>query len=245
MIHGLPEFQKACDRHGLKPLLGCEFYLVDSVERVRAEKDQKRYHQVAYAMDDAGLASLQRLASRAATADFYHKPLVDWASLEGHADGLVVTSSCLQGAIPQAILAGDVAEANRLVRWYRRVFGDRFYLEVHDHGIPDEAEVRRVTRLLADHYRIPVVAANDCHYPTRDDYEVQKAAVCIGMREQLATGGKYAHENLHMASEEGGNPLGGKGCPFPSREKAGAEVNRAPLAPCRGARKLRGPAPSR
>src|SRR5690606_32173381 len=103
-VSGLPDFARACDREGVKPIFSMEGYLVDSVERVKREKDQRRYHQVVHAMTGEGLANLFKLASWAGTDGFYYKPLMDFAALEKYSEGLIVTSSCVNGIIHKAIV---------------------------------------------------------------------------------------------------------------------------------------------
>ena len=199
-MHGAAAFWEACEKEGIQPLIGLEAYMVDSVSRVREEKDRTRYHQILIAKTDTGLSNLTRLASWAATKGHYYKPLVDFEQLRTYSEGLIATSSCMQGMISQAILHDGMAEAEKRLRWFLDVFSERFYFEVHDHGMEAEAKIRDAVELLSKKYDIPVICANDVHYLERNDREVQKRLMAIQIGTEKAE--EYSHTGLHMATPD-------------------------------------------
>jgi DNA polymerase-3 subunit alpha len=233
VCYGWPDFQKACDEAGVQPILGTEAYLVEDREEItrlrekssvaRTEMEdtilETSYHQVLLAKTQEGIRNLMGLMSWAAGEGFYRKPLIDFAKLEEHAEGLIATSSCLQGLIPQIALgngrfSGLSAEETRqklcaATETYLRLFGDDFYLEAHDHGIEDEKTMRDVVGWLSRKYNIPVITANDCHYSEPDDYWLQLVKTCLSTSNpgdptyfDSEEAGKYAHKDLCVKSAQ-------------------------------------------
>ncbi len=214
-VHGLPEFQKACHKAGIKPVLGCEAYLVEDFDRIQAIRKKKaadrtaddeaylkaRYHQLIIAKDQAGLDNLHQLMSWASTEGRYYKPLIDFRRLKEHRDGLIVTSSCISGIISRALVDDDWERAERLTKWFVDTFADDFYFEVHDHGIPEEAKIRAGIKRLAPKYGVSVVCANDSHYQRPDDVQIQSVKVGLSMRKNEGDT-DYAHERLHFATPQ-------------------------------------------
>jgi DNA polymerase-3 subunit alpha len=231
--YGWPSFQKACEEVGIKPILGIEAYLVEDFDSIRELRQKKlasctdrerklrktRFHQVLLAKTQEGLTNIMKLASWAADEGFYHEPTIDFRRLRKRSEGVIATSSCVQGILPQLALAGDpfgrwskrerVEKAHEITELYLDIFEDDFYLEAHRHGIEDEETMNNLVQYLAGKYDIPVITANDCHYAREEDYRAQKAKTCISTSK---TGnptcfgdpeaGKYAHENMHIKSAE-------------------------------------------
>jgi DNA polymerase-3 subunit alpha len=229
VCYGWPEFQKACDEAAIDCVLGSESYLVedrDEIARLREKGSAARtemedtilktnYHQILLAKNQAGLKNLMALMSWAAGEGFYRNPLVDFGKLEEHAEGLIATSSCLKGLIPQIALGNDrfspLSKQERrekisdVTETYLDLFGEDFYLEAHRHGIEAEETMREVVSWLSEKYDIPVITANDCHYAEPDDYWLQKVKTCLSMSDpgdpvhfDSEEAGQYAHENLHV-----------------------------------------------
>lgn len=217
-IHGWPEFQIACEKEGVKPILGVEAYIIDSLPQTYADKDGKDKalkteankqlrspcHQLLLAMTDEGVGNITKLVSRAASNHMhYRRPVIDLAMLKEHAEGVIATSSCMSGLIPKAIRNGDEEAVARYIRWFKDTFGDRFYFEVHNHGIEEEKVIRDAIVDLSRKHDVPVICANDVHYIDKDDYEVQKSLVQIAMGRTVGDGKEeYAHKGLHLASTE-------------------------------------------
>jgi DNA polymerase III subunit alpha len=215
-MYALPEFQKACDKHSVKPIHGCEFYLVRDIAQAKAAKtradlrDLGRYHQLLLAKNEEGLKNLYRLNSYAATEGMRYNPLIDLKILGEHSEGLIATSTCMQGIIPQTLLQKNkpysicLDEAEVLINWFKEHFGDDFYLEAHRHGIPEEETILQALPILSQRTGVKIVTANDCHYVNKEDYTLQDALVCISRNDLLSDTARFkiAHENLEVKTPQ-------------------------------------------
>jgi len=183
VMYGAIEFYESARAHGVTPIIGVEAYIAP---RRMADKDPKldatAFHLILLATNTEGYRNLLKLTTAAHLDGFYYKPRIDRELLSRHASGLVGLSGCLQGEIPKAILRGDLAAARELAGTYRDIFGPgNFYLEVQNHGLPDQQTVARGIAGLARDLGLPVSATNDVHYVTRDEADAQDALVCIQM----------------------------------------------------------------
>lgn len=169
-------YQKAMIAEGVKPIFGMEGYLVDSVDRVRAEKDKVNSHIVLLAQNQTGLKNLWKLSTLGYTKGFYNKPNIDWEMLKDHSEGLYGTSACMLAFMARAILADDEEKCYDLIGKYLDVFDDRFYLEMHtwqfinptsDKHFQMNADMAKINQGLLSLSRdlsIPLVVVNDAHY---------------------------------------------------------------------------------
>ena len=191
VMYGVIPFYRACLEEGIKPIIGCEMYLTpDDYTKKPPLKEQKIYHLLLLAESNEGYQNLIRLCTEAHLRGFHHKPRIDRHLLRKYADGLIATSSCLRGEIPQAILRGQYEEARRLIREYLDIFGrNHFYLELQDHKLPEQHKVNRILIKWAEEFKIPLVATNDVHYVEKNDHEIHDCLLCIG------TGSKLDDEN--------------------------------------------------
>jgi DNA polymerase-3 subunit alpha len=191
-LYGAAHFFKAAKRRGLKPILGMEAYIASGSrfekKRVILEgRTKSTFHATLLAMDEEGFANLLRLASTAFVDGFYYKPRIDRAAMREHARGLVCLSGCLAGEVNQALLAGRPEEAERIIREYQDIFGrENFYLEVMNHGLDLEDQVRRFMPELGRATGARLVATNDIHYVRPPDWEAQDVALCIGTGKTVA-----------------------------------------------------------
>lgn len=181
VLYGVIDFYREARKRGIKPIVGCEVYVAP---RSRLDKeprvDDNMTHLVLLCKDETGYRNLVQLVSRAYLEGFYYKPRVDRELLEEHTAGLIALSGCLAGEIPQLLLAGKKAEAEQTACYYRDLFGaDNFYLEVQDHGIPEEKQVCQDLFALSAKTGIPLVASNDIHYVKREDAPVHDVLLCI------------------------------------------------------------------
>ncbi len=181
-MFGAVEFQEAARRRGIKPIVGCEVYVAQGS---RFEKDastggfEGMNHMILLAMDATGYRNLVRLVSKGFLEGFYYKPRIDLDLLREHSEGLIATSGCLSGAIPQALVNGDRSRAWDLVEQYSRIFHDRFYLELQRHGIPAQEVVNRELMGMHRDLGLPLLATNDCHYLGRNDAHSHEALLCV------------------------------------------------------------------
>ncbi|MFQ5529026.1 MAG: DNA polymerase III subunit alpha [Gemmatimonadota bacterium] len=182
-LHGAWEFQEKARKRGLKPIVGFEAY-VSYGDRRRKERPPDApadySHLVVLAANRTGYHNLVRLSSRGFTEGFYRKPRIDRALLEELADGLVITSACLASEISHSLKRDRYDEARESAEWYARTFPGRYFLEVQDHGIPDQHKVNEGVLQLADELGLPVVLTNDAHYLRREDADAHDTLLCIG-----------------------------------------------------------------
>ncbi|MBO7218549.1 MAG: PHP domain-containing protein, partial [Clostridia bacterium] len=163
------KFHDDCVKNDIKPIFGCEFYVTEDLH-VKSGK-QKFNHLVLLAKDETGYKNISMLNSIAFKEGFYYKPRIDLNTLEKHHEGVVCLSACIAGNIPQAILDHRYEDAENLVKWFKDLFKDDFYLEIQNHHLEEELIVNQKLREYAKKYDIKLVATNDVHYINRDDAE--------------------------------------------------------------------------
>ncbi|MGM0688705.1 MAG: DNA polymerase III subunit alpha [Bacillota bacterium] len=180
-MFGIIDFYRAAKAAGIKPILGCEIYVSHrSRFQKEAKIDDSQYHLVLLAENDTGYRNLMRLVSAGYLEGFYYKPRVDRELLEECSEGLIALSACLAGEIPTMILNGQLEKAFEAARYYRDLFGpNNFFLELHDHGIPEQKTVNKVLADISRKEGIPLVASNDVHYLSKEDAAVHDVLLCI------------------------------------------------------------------
>lgn len=181
VLYGAIDFYKACQKEGIKPIIGCEVYVAP---RGRFQKEGKvdanLGHLVLLAENMTGYKNLIRLVSLAYTEGFYYKPRVDYELLREHSEGLIALSACLAGEIPDLLLAGQQGEAEERALCYQELFGEgNFFLELQDHGLREQKIVNQKLVALSKKTGIPLVATNDVHYLKKEDAEAQDILLCI------------------------------------------------------------------
>ncbi len=181
VLYGAVAFYKAAKKAGIHPVIGCEVYLAPrKMEQKEPGIDREYYHLVLLCENAAGYANLIQLVTASFTEGFYQKPRIDMEILRKHSEGLIALSACLAGKIPQLILSGDLAGAEEHATKMLEIFGkDRFYLELQDHGIPDQLKVNSGLVALSKKLGIGLVATNDVHYLRKEDAKSHDALLCI------------------------------------------------------------------
>lgn len=186
-MYGVMEFYDTCRKNDVKPILGVEGYIVDDISE-RSGRMGDYNHLLLLAESYEGYQNLLKLTTLAHTRGYYYRPRIDKAMLAQYSKGLIVTSGCLGGQIPELLASERVAEAHRLAGWYKEVFGDRFYVEIQDHCEADSPQIP-INNLLLDmarSYDLPVIATNDLHYVAREDATPHDALLCMQMGKSLA-----------------------------------------------------------
>ena len=183
VMYGAVDFYKAAKAAGIKPIIGCEVYVAP---RTRLDKvhelDDHPYHLILLCRNEVGYRNLSALVSRGFTEGFYSKPRVDWELLERYHEGLIALSACLAGQVPRLLLGGNYEGAKAHALQMRDLFGEgNYYLELQDHGIPQQKQVIQGLVKLHQETGIPLVATNDAHYLTRQDAVLQDVLMCIQM----------------------------------------------------------------
>jgi len=181
-MYGTVEFYKAARAKGVKPIIGCEVY-----EAPGSRKDRKTdgprataAHLVLLAADATGYANLIRLVTAAHLEGYYYKPRIDREILARYSKGLIGLSACLKGRVAECLLAGDEARAARTAGEYVEILGkDNFYLEIQDHGLPNQAVVNKGLLALAKRAGLPLVATNDVHYLEKSHAAAHEVLLCI------------------------------------------------------------------
>ncbi len=181
-MYGAVAFYTACREAGIKPIIGCEVYVAPGsrFDKNAVRGERSGFHLVLLCKNETGYRNLMYLVSKGFIEGFYSKPRVDLELLAAHTEGLIGLSACLAGQIPQLLLAGDFAGAVKIARAYAGLFGEgNFYIELQDHGLAEQRQIRADLIRLARESNLPLVATNDCHYLRRADADKQAVLLCI------------------------------------------------------------------
>jgi DNA polymerase-3 subunit alpha len=181
-LSGHREFYRMAKEKGIKPVLGVEAYI--TADRFDQRGNDAREglldlvynHVIILAKNQIGLENLNKLNEIAWTEGFFKKPRIDYEVLEKYAEGLIVTSGCLSGALAKAIEAEELAEAKRIIEWHKRVFGDDYYIEIMPHNPP---EVNMQLLALADQYGVKPIVTPDCHHADESQKEIQELKLIL------------------------------------------------------------------
>jgi len=205
-LSGLIEFYKEATSRGVKPIMGIETYVATrSLSDKEASKDKQYYHLILLAMNITGYQNLMRLSTTANLEGFYYKPRIDRETLKKYSDGLIVLSACIGGEIGDALRQGQYDKAKKIAEWYKSVFGDRYYLEVQDHGHPEhptvwdeQVAVNKQLFKLAKELDIPCVLTCDAHYLTHADQEAHEILLCVQTGAFLADTNRMSLANMQL-----------------------------------------------
>ncbi len=211
-MSGLVELYKECNGAGIKPILGLEAYVA---ARKMTDKDpahdKQRFHITLLAMNNQGYENLCRIMSNAEEYGKYYKPRTDHDELEKYNEGIICLSGCMGSEIAEAIRAGDDERARSLIKWYSKVFKDRFYLEMQDHGHPKSSthssEQKKVNDWLMEHakeFNLPLVVTCDAHYLKHEDQDAHEVLLCIGTAAYLSDTNRMSLKDydLHVIPAE-------------------------------------------
>ncbi len=206
-MFGVQKFYRECKKHSIKPIIGSEFYLAPEsrYKKSGSEKGARYHHLVLLARDEQGYRNLMLLSSLGYTEGFYYRPRIDDELLEKYHEGLIALTACLAGEIPRLIIENRSKEALEKAIYYRDLFGpDNFYLELQDHGIPDQKVVIKELLEMSRNTEIPVAATNDIHYIDREDARAQDVLICIGTNKKLNEGKrlKFEYPEFYFKSAE-------------------------------------------
>ncbi|MDQ3941005.1 MAG: DNA polymerase III subunit alpha [Actinomycetota bacterium] len=208
VMYGALEFYRSGLDTGVKPILGMEGYLFAPGDRrekpPQKENGDKTFHLTLLAADDIGYKNLIKLSSKAWLEGFHYFPRADHEILAEHADGLICLSGCLSAEIPKLIVAGDLTGARRKVAEYRELFGDRFYLELQDHGIAVQRSLNDELVRIGTEMGIPWVATNDSHYTHKEDAAGHEVLLCINTGSELSDPNrfKFDSDSFYLKSPE-------------------------------------------
>lgn len=217
-MFGEIDFYKAAKAEGIKPIIGCEVY---TAPRKLTDKDpnydKHQGHLVLLAKDMTGYKNLIKIVSKSYVDGFYYKPRTDMDELKKHSQGLIALSACLAGDVPRAIMNGNYDKARKLAMEYRDIFGNgNYYLEIQDHGLPEQKQVNTEVVRLSRELNIPLVATNDVHYVDKDDAKIQDILMCLQMQKTIDDENrmKFPSDEFYLKSREEMEQL------FPELEEA-------------------------
>lgn len=183
-MYGALQLYEACLKAGIKPIIGCEFYICHDRFNKTGKGDMA--HIVLLAKNNDGYKNLLKLSGIASKEGYYYKPRIDYKVLKEHSNGLICLSACLAGHIPQLILQGRMDDATKMALDLEQMFGKgNFYLEIQNHGIPDQITVLNGLEKISKQTGIKLVATNDVHYLKKEDAEIQDVLMCVQMQKTI------------------------------------------------------------
>ncbi len=207
VMYGVIDFYKEAEKQGIRPILGCEVYLTGGsrFDREIGKGEDRYHHLVLLAENNQGYANLMKLVSVGFLEGYYYKPRVDYETLERYHEGLIALSACLAGEVARNLSRGMYEEAKKAALRYQSIFGpEHFYLELQDHGYPEQKQVNAGLLRLHEETGIPLVATNDVHYTRSEDAEPHDILLCLQTGKKLSDSDRmrYPGGQFYMKSEE-------------------------------------------
>ena len=208
VLYGAIDFYQAARNKGIKPIIGCEVYVAPGSrfdKKAGAGGRDVYHHLVLLAKDEAGYKNLIRLTTAAHLEGYYYKPRIDKELLVAHKEGLIALSGCLASEIPDWIQKEQLPKARAAIDWFKQLLGaENFYLELQNHGLPEQARVNRQLIPWAKEFGLKLVATNDVHYVEKAHSHGHDCLICIGTQTQLADTKRmrYAEQQFYLRSAE-------------------------------------------
>ncbi len=193
-MSGAIEFYKSAKAGGIRPVIGMEAYVAARSHTDRdPQKDKARYHLIILAMNDKGYRNLMQLTTIANLEGFYYKPRIDHDLLQKYGEGLIILSGCAGGELGEQLQTDNYEEAKKIAIWYKTTFGDRYYLELQDHGHPDapskwdtQVKINKHLERLSKELDIPAVVTSDAHYLRHEERDAHEILLCVGTGSYLS-----------------------------------------------------------
>jgi DNA polymerase-3 subunit alpha len=189
-MFGVFKFVAEASKHGVKPIVGCEFYVVEDrhVKQFTKEKKDKRYHQLMLAKNPQGYKNLVKLCSLGYIEGVYSKwPRIDKELILKYHEGLIATTCCLGAVVPQYILTKSEEEAEAEFKWWLDLFGEDFYIELQRHNLPEQEKVNAVLLKFAKKYQVKIICSNDSHYVDQEDSNAHDILLCVNTGDLQST----------------------------------------------------------
>jgi len=205
-MSGLVELYKTCHDAGIKPVLGLEAYVAArNMEDHDPAHDKQRFHITLLAMNNQGFENLCHLMSEAEIHGRYYKPRIDHKIMEKFSEGIICLSGCAGSEISEAIRANDLKRARELIDWYHNLYGDRFYLEMQDHGHPEspthwdvQNQINQQLMKFHDETGIPLVVTCDAHYLRHDQQDTHEVLLCVGTASNLSNPNRMTLKDFEL-----------------------------------------------
>ena len=200
-MFGVPQFVNTAEKKGIKPVIGCEFYVTPT--RMEDKDNKERYHQVLLAKNMTGYRNLVRLTSEAYIKGLYYKPRIDKKLLRECSDGLIATTCCLASEVNQTIVRYGEKEAKKIFEWYLDVFRDDYYIELQRHGLRDQEICNEVLIRWSKEYNVKVICTNDSHYVDRQDSEAHDILLALQTNADINDPNRFrfTDDNNNLSSE--------------------------------------------
>ncbi len=180
VLYGLVDFYKAAKENDIKPILGCEVYVVPKSRHIKQpDKENSTYHLVLLVKNQTGYENLMKIVSTASIEGFYYKPRIDHDYLRKHSEGLIALSACLGGEVQSYHLKDNYEKAKETALIYKEIFNGDFYIELQNHGMEEQQKVNEENIKLAEETGIPLIATNDVHYIKKEDSKSHDILMCI------------------------------------------------------------------
>ena len=207
VMYGVIDFYRTAREAGIRPIIGCEVYVAPNsrFDKELTGGEDRYYHLVLLAENNTGYANLVKIVSRGFTEGYYYRPRVDMEVLEQFHEGIIALSACLAGEVQRYIAKGLVEEAKKSARKYETCFGKgNYFLEMQDHGIPEQKTVNTVLLQMSKELDIPLVVTNDVHYTYEEDEQAHDILLCIQTGKKLADEDRmrYVGGQYYVKSEE-------------------------------------------
>ncbi|MSR91756.1 DNA polymerase III subunit alpha [Inconstantimicrobium porci] len=205
VMYGCVDFYKAAKEAGIKPILGCEVYVVAKSMKTKSNEDGNgTHHLVLLVKNETGYNNLMKIVSTASIDGFYYKPRVDHEFLKQHSEGIIALSACLGGEVQSCILNEQIEKAKEAALFYKDTFKDGFYLELQYHGVDEERKVNGVLVQMSKELDIPLVATNDVHYIKQEDAKAHDVLLCIqtGKTVDDEKRMRYPSDQFYLKSQE-------------------------------------------
>ena len=207
VMYGVIDFYKEAKAQGINPILGCEVYVAPNsrFDRETVHGEDRYYHLVLLAENNTGYSNLMKIVSKGFVDGYYYKPRVDMEVLEQYHEGIIALSACLAGEVPRAITRGNYEEAKEIALKYQKCFGkENYFLELQDHGIPEQQNVNQHLLRMSQELGIELVATNDIHYTYAEDAEPHDILLCIQTGKKLADEDRMRYEGgqYYVKSEQ-------------------------------------------
>ncbi len=206
VMYGVVDFYKLAKKEGIKPIIGCEVYVA---RRTRFDKehgkDSDSFHLVLLCENMTGYQNLIKMVSLAWTEGFYNKPRVDIELLKKHSEGLIALSACLAGELPQLLMEDKFDEALARAELYRDIFGkDNYFIELQDHGIPEQLKVNDALVRISEMTGVPLVVTNDSHYISKEDARMHEVLLCVQTKDVITNpkAFRFATDEFYLKSEQ-------------------------------------------
>ena len=198
VMYGVLEFYRIGTAAGVKPIIGMAGYLFGGDRRTKPgqrENNERTSHLTLLAADQTGYRNLVKISSKAWLEGLHYWPRTDWELLAEHSEGLICLSGCMSAEIPKLVLAGDRKGARRRVAEYRELFGDRFYLELQDHGMPVQQSLNDELVAIGTELGVRWVCTNDSHYTHKEDASAHEVLLCINTGSELADPNRFKFDS--------------------------------------------------